>query len=147
MTSECEGDLTLAQDLLTRMAQNQADFTLTFRALCEASADAQAEVEVHRLFADPASYDEWARHWRARLALETCTPQERRDLMRRANPKFIPRNHRIEATIKDAEDGRFDSFHQLNDVLTKPCDDQPGFEQYAQPPAPEEEVMQTFCGT
>ena len=147
LTSKREGDLTLAQDLLSRMAQNQADFTLTFRALCEASADAQAEVQVHRLFADPASYDEWAGRWRARLALETCTPQERRDLMRRANPKFIPRNHRIEATIKDAEDGRFDSFHELNDVLATPCDDQPGVEHYAQPPAPEEEVLQTFCGT
>ena len=67
--------------------------------------------------------------------------------MRRANPKFIPRNHRIEAAIKDAEDGRFDSFHQLNDVLATPCDDQPGVEHYAQPPAPEEEVLQTFCGT
>ena len=36
LTSEREGDLTLAQDLLSRMAQNQADFTLTFRALCDA---------------------------------------------------------------------------------------------------------------
>jgi uncharacterized protein YdiU (UPF0061 family) len=147
LTSKREGDLTLAQDLLSRMAQNQADFTLTFRALCDASADAKADVQIHRLFADPASYDEWAGRWRARLALESCTPQERRDLMRRANPKFIPRNHRIEATIKDAEGGRFDSFHELNDVLATPCDDQPAVEHYAQPPAPEDEVLQTFCGT
>jgi uncharacterized protein YdiU (UPF0061 family) len=67
--------------------------------------------------------------------------------MRAANPKYIPRNHRIEAAISEAEAGRFDSFHALNDLLAKPFDDQPGFEQYAQPPAPEEEVLQTFCGT
>jgi serine/tyrosine/threonine adenylyltransferase len=147
LTSKCEGDLTLAQDLLSRMAQNQADFTLTFRALCEASADKEAEAQLHCLFADPSSYDEWVGRWRARLALETCTPQERRDLMRQANPKFIPRNHRIEAAIRDAEDGRFDSFHELNDVLAKSCDDQPGLGHYAHPPTPEEEVLQTFCGT
>ena len=147
LTSPREGDLALAQDLLSRMAHSQADFTLTFRALCEASADPQADAEVRPLFADPASYDGWAGGWRTRLGLETCTPQERGDLMRAANPKSIPRNHRIEAAIDEAEGGRFDSFHELNDVLAKPCDDQPGFEHYAQPPAPEEEVLQTFCGT
>src|SRR6202789_604527 len=34
--TEREGDSALIQDLLTRMAANQADFTLTFRRLCDA---------------------------------------------------------------------------------------------------------------
>src|ERR1700734_1396938 len=36
--TEREGDSALIQDLLTRMAANQADFTLTFRRLCDAAA-------------------------------------------------------------------------------------------------------------
>jgi uncharacterized protein YdiU (UPF0061 family) len=67
--------------------------------------------------------------------------------MRAVNPMFIPRNHRIEAAIADAEAGRFDKFHELVDVLAHPYDDQPEFADYAKPPTPAEEVQQTFCGT
>jgi uncharacterized protein YdiU (UPF0061 family) len=64
-----------------------------------------------------------------------------------ANPMFIPRNHRIEAVIQDAEAGRFDKFHEFVEVLAHPYDDQPEFADYGKPPAPGEEVRQTFCGT
>ena len=40
--TEQEGDAALAEDLLKAMAANQADFTLTFRRLGEAAADAAA---------------------------------------------------------------------------------------------------------
>src|SRR4051794_29403919 len=39
LTLEAEGDLELGAELLARMAENQADFTLTFRTLGEAAAD------------------------------------------------------------------------------------------------------------
>ena len=67
--------------------------------------------------------------------------------MRGVNPKYIPRNHRVEAAIAAAEQGRFELFEELNRVLEHPYDDQPGFERYAAPPSPEETVTQTFCGT
>ena len=38
LATEQEGDDALAQDLLARMAQNEADFTRTFRRLCDAAA-------------------------------------------------------------------------------------------------------------
>jgi uncharacterized protein YdiU (UPF0061 family) len=60
---------------------------------------------------------------------------------------FIPRNHRIEAAISDAEAGRFGKFHELVNVLAQPYQDQPEFADYARPPTPGEEVQQTFCGT
>jgi uncharacterized protein YdiU (UPF0061 family) len=67
--------------------------------------------------------------------------------MRAVNPLFIPRNHRIEAAIAEAEAGRFEKFHELVDVLAKPYDEQPAFAQYSKPPAQGEEVQRTFCGT
>ena len=54
-------DLSLAQDLLERMASNGADFTLTFRRLCDAAANSDADVAVRSLFADPHAFDDWAR--------------------------------------------------------------------------------------
>jgi uncharacterized protein YdiU (UPF0061 family) len=81
------------------------------------------------------------------LAQEDDAPEMRRTRMRSINPAFIPRNHRIEAAILDAEGGRFDKFHELVDVLSRPYDDQSDFSDYAKPPTPDEEVLQTFCGT
>ena len=60
LTLEMEGDLELGADLLARMAENQADFTLTFRALSEAAADPKRDADVRALFANPAAFDEWA---------------------------------------------------------------------------------------
>ena len=142
-----DGDQALIQDLLQRMAEYQADFTATFRALCEASIDPSRDADVRTLFSDPAAYDTWAPRWRARLAQEDDAPESRRTRMRSVNPAFIPRNHRIESAIRDAESGRYEAFHELNNVLARPYEDQPLSAGYTQPPAPHEEVLQTFCGT
>src|ERR1700738_1937972 len=52
-----EDDRALAQDLLDAMANNQADFTLTFRRLSDAALDPANDREVRQLFAEPAAYD------------------------------------------------------------------------------------------
>jgi uncharacterized protein YdiU (UPF0061 family) len=68
--------------------------------------------------------------------------------MRRANPAFIPRNHRIEQVIMAAvERADYAPFEALNALLARPYEEQPEFAAYAAPPAPDERVMQTFCGT
>ncbi len=142
-----DGDLALGEDLLAHMAANRADFTLTFRALSEASADPAHDGEVRQLFSDPAAYDGWEQTWRERLTRERQRPEARRAAMRAVNPKYIPRNHRVEAAIAAAENGSFALFEELNAVLANPYDDQPALAHYAEAPAPEEEVQQTFCGT
>ena len=50
LSSNEEGDLELAQALLRAMHENAADFTLTFRRLCDAAADEKADADVRALF-------------------------------------------------------------------------------------------------
>jgi serine/tyrosine/threonine adenylyltransferase len=146
--SERDDDRTLAQGLLDTMAKNQADFTLTFRRLSEAAADSAGDANLRALFADASAYDAWATRWRERLSREPQDGAARRAAMRAVNPAFIPRNHRVEAVI-DAAVARndFGPFEELLSVVTKPYEDQPDFAHYADPPAPHERVLQTFCGT
>jgi serine/tyrosine/threonine adenylyltransferase len=146
--TEPDGDEALVQDLLDAMAKNQADFTLTFRRLGDAAEDSGRDADIRQLFADPAAFDEWAARWRQRLGSEPQTPAERAKAMRTVNPAFIPRNHRIEAVIQAAV-GRddFAPFEELLTVLSKPYGDQPAFADYANPPEPDQRVLQTFCGT
>ena len=68
--------------------------------------------------------------------------------MRAANPAFIPRNHQVERAIAaGVERADFAPFEALLGILARPFDDQPGAEDYARPPQPEERVLATFCGT
>lgn len=145
--NEHQDDAALAEDLLQRMALNQVDFTLTFRRLSDAALAESGDSAVRQLFIDPNAYDEWSVHWRARLGREARDPQERSAMMRAVNPIFIPRNHRIEAAIAAAEAGRYELFHDLNEILARPYEDQPDYVHYSEPPQSHEEVRQTFCGT
>ena len=57
--------------------------------------------------------------------------------MRRVNPAFIPRNHRVEEALSAAvEDGDYAPFETLLNILSRPFDDQPEFAAFAEP-APE----------
>src|ERR1035437_1648355 len=143
-----EGDTVLAENLLQCMAANRADFTLTFRRLCDAAAGPEGDVRVRTLFSDPAAYDGWAAGWRRRLEEESADGQARAAAMRRMNPAFIPRNHLVEAAL-DAANLRqdFQPFEDLLAVISRPYDERPGLERYSTPARPEERVLQTFCGT
>ena len=142
-----DDDASLLADLFTRMGENEADFTLTFRRLCASIADPNADAGVATLFKDPSSFAGFAEKWRARLAQEGGDLLERADQMRRVNPAFIPRNHRVEEAIVAALKDDLTPFHRLNRVLEKPFDDQPEFADYMLPASEGERVTQTFCGT
>lgn len=149
LTEAREGDAALAQDLLTRMAENAADFTLTFRRLADLDDQRSSSDEaVSGLFEDPAVFDGWAVRWRERIVGEGRSRADRQGGMRSVNPAFIPRNHRVEEAIKAAvEEGDLQPFERLIDVLASPYEDQPSQERYATPPRSDQVVQQTFCGT
>jgi len=134
-------------DLLKRMAENRADFTLTFRRLCVfRRGNGRRRGSTGGLFADPSAYDAWAAAWRQ-------SPRRRArglgaSAMRMANPAFIPRNHMVQAVLDAAiERQDFQPFEELLDVVSRPYEDRPGLERYTTPARPEECVSQTFCGT
>lgn len=124
-------DQPLIERLLTMMAQQEADFTRTFRGLVTGTAAAE--------FADPAPFHDWQRDWQARgpdLALAA-----------QANPARIPRNHRIQQAIDAGVRGDFAPFHRLVEAVTHPFDDRADWADLAASPEQGEEVRVTYCGT
>lgn len=139
-------DTELANDFLSLLHRNKADFTLAFRALSAAAANDEEELRRH--ITNASDLDLWLERWRNRLAEDPMHSAERRERMDSINPRFIPRNHRIEAMIRAAvDDGDFRPFEEILTVLSKPFADQPEFARYAEPPAEAEKVRETFCGT
>ncbi|NRB18448.1 MAG: YdiU family protein [Rhodobacteraceae bacterium] len=135
LSSSRDNDLQLISDLLSLMAQNQSDFTNTFRALATGSGSDH--------FADRAGFENWQTRWQARQADEP-DPQA---LMLSRNPAYIPRNHQIEQMITAAVAGDYAPFHRLNQVLAQPFAQQPDQADLRQPPTPDQVVPATFCGT
>ena len=146
LVSEDEADLNLAQGFLTAMANNKVDYTLAFRYLADAVLG--DDVPIRALFTDASDYDLWSGHWRARLARETLAPADWAQAMRRVNPAFIPRNHRVEEALSAAvERADYAPFEVLLHILARPFDEQPEFAAFAEPAPEGQGCYQTFCGT
>jgi uncharacterized protein YdiU (UPF0061 family) len=142
-----DDDPAMIADLLERLASSQVDYTVFFRALCASAEDPAGDLQVASLFEHPAAFHGWAESWRGRLRRDPTPPRVRAEAMRRANPAFIPRNHRVEQAIAAATVGDLRPFETLLRVLARPYDEQPEDHHLAEPPRPEERVEQTFCGT
>jgi uncharacterized protein YdiU (UPF0061 family) len=126
-------DRDLIDGLLDLMQQDQADFTNTFDALARGDARDQ--------FLNREALDDWHTTWQARIASEAAP----NDVMRAANPRIIPRNHRIEEMIAAAVAGDYAPFHRLNTELSRPFDSEDA--ELRRPPTKDEVVPATFCGT
>ncbi len=147
MTARAD-DADLIGGLLEAMHANGADFTLTFRRLCDAAAQTTLAPGARECFADPAAFDAWAAGWRARLQQEAHAPALRAHAMRQVNPARIARNHRVEQALAAAiEQSDLAPAAALLAALAQPWDDAPGLAAYATPAAPGERVLRTFCGT
>ena len=129
-------DAALAEDLLTAMEGQDADWTLTFRRLALAvEADAPA---LTGLFADPTALRDWLGHWRARLA-----PGADSRLLA-ANPAVIPRNHCVEEALDAATIGDMAPFTALLAAIRAPFAEA---EAYALPAPAGFGRYVTYCGT
>lgn len=129
LAMEEDDDAALIERLLSEMAKAGADFTNTFRAL------------------EDTPFPEWHANWLARLAREGATPESTTAARAATNPAVIPRNHRIEAAIQAGVAGDYTAFHDLNRVLMTPFELAASDVGFSEPPKPDEEVTQTFCGT
>jgi uncharacterized protein YdiU (UPF0061 family) len=146
LVSAEEGDVELIQRLFATMQTAEADFTLTFRNLALAAQSPGASGALG--FSDTAAIENWLRDWEQRLARDPQTAADRAAGMRRVNPAFIPRNHRVEAALNAASaNGDFAPFRELLAVVQRPYEDRPEAAGYAQPPHASERVLKTFCGT
>jgi serine/tyrosine/threonine adenylyltransferase len=146
LTASRDGDLDLIKEFLGLMATSRADFTLSFRHLCDCAVG--NDVPLCAQFNDRAPLEMWIGRWRERLATDAITACARAEAMRASNPAYVPRNHRVEAVIAAAyQNGDFASFEELLEVLASPYCERAELTAYADPPKPGEIVHQTFCGT
>ncbi|MDE2383895.1 MAG: YdiU family protein [Alphaproteobacteria bacterium] len=124
---------------LQQMANARADFTRFFTALTRHVAGEGVDLAAH--FTSPQALAEWQAEWESLRSANALA------LMRAHNPVYIARNHRVEAALRAAEDGNLLPLHQLLLAVQKPFEARAELEAFEAAPGPQEEVLQTFCGT
>jgi serine/tyrosine/threonine adenylyltransferase len=135
-----EGDKPLVDDLLTWMHRRSADFTNSFRALTLGRLTADATDD------DP-EVEAWHRRWVERRARQPQSPAEAEQLMRRHNPAFIPRNHKVEEALEAATSADdYSVMERLLDVLATPYDHDRDLQTFSTAGS-DGLPYQTFCGT
>lgn len=137
--------VSLADELLHMMGDSQADYTLTFRLLSDASALPFGSGASPQ-FADQKRFEQWRERWVQQLN-QVSSIDEAAALMKRVNPSIIPRNHLVEKALTNAEKGDLSTFQDLTKALADPYQDHNEDEPFTAIPKPHEVVKKTFCGT
>jgi uncharacterized protein YdiU (UPF0061 family) len=127
----------LLEELLTQLQQSHVDHTSFFRALGTAARGDAGPAR--NLVLDIVAFDGWLERWRA------LGPDA--DVMDRANPVYIPRNHLVEEALTAATEGDVAPLERLLEAVARPYEERPGLERYAEPAPQDFGVYRTFCGT
>ena len=134
-----EKDKFLILDLLTWMHQKKIDYTNTFCHLMN------EKIKEDKNYEDQ-DFQNWKKRWSERLKTNNNTPEKYIKLMRTVNPLVIPRNHKVEEALKEAQQDNLKPITQLIEILNKPYTNQKDIINY-QVLSFLDEKYQTFCGT
>ena len=135
---EDKNDKKLINDLFNWMEKNKADYTNTFCNLMDINSD---EIYKNNDFID------WKNEWKKRSELNNSTKEKQSKLMKSNNPIVIPRNHKVEEALAEADKGSLDKMKKLLAILKNPYDNQNNIGEYQAPAPSSNEKYQTFCGT
>jgi len=135
---EDKNDKKLINDLFNWMEKNKADYTNTFCNLMDINSD-----EIYK----KNDFIDWKNEWKKRSELNNSTKEKQSKLMKSNNPIVIPRNHKVEEALAQADTGSLDKMKKLLAILKNPYDNQNNIGEYQAPAPSSNEKYQTFCGT
>ena len=136
---ENKDDQDLINSLLNWMKKNKADYTNTFSYLME--------MPIKDEIYNEKSFTDWVKKWKNRSRLNNSNKEKQIKLMKKVNPLIIPRNHKVEEALIDADKDNYKTLVRLLSIIQKPYNPKGNFSEFQSPPPASKEKYQTFCGT
>ena len=127
-------DVILIQELLDTMEKNNLDYTNTFRDFMNGKSINDNLKKFHD-------------KWKMRIDKQNRSHEEILSIMKNANPVVIPRNHKVEESLKEAHKGNLVSLNNLLNALKDPYIERSDLKLYQQPAHETDKKYKTFCGT
>ena len=135
---EDKNDKKLIQDLFNWMEKNKADYTNTFCNLMDINSD-----EIYK----NNDFINWKNEWKKRSELNNSNKEKQIKLMSENNPVVIPRNHKVEEALAEAEKGSLDKIKKFLQILKDPYSKNNNIKEYQMAAPISTQKYQTFCGT
>jgi uncharacterized protein YdiU (UPF0061 family) len=133
ITDEADDEI-LIKELLDAMEKNNLDYTNTFKDLMNDKINNE-------------TLKNFQAKWKIRIDKQNRSHEEVLTLMRNVNPVVIPRNHKVEESLKEAHKGNLVSLNNLLNALMDPYTEQSDLTLYQQPAPETDRKYKTFCGT
>ena len=135
-----KNDLLLIESLEKNLEASETDMTIFFRKLSDFKKEfpeqgvklvENAFYNIDEIHDDLLNnWQQWFSEYAKRLEKETISCEEREQLMKTKNPKYILRNYMAQMAIDMAEKDDFSLIEELYQVLKKPYEEQPEFEHW-----------------
>ncbi len=139
LLDEDNKDKFLIVDLLTWMHSNKVDYTNTFCYLMN------FEIQKDKRYIKD-DFQNWLKRWKERLKNIKNSQNNSMDLMRSFNPLVIPRNHKVEEALDEANKNNLEPVNKLLKVLKEPYSKKNDNLDFQIPDISRKDYK-TFCGT
>ena len=99
---------------------------------------------------DPKAFEAFVKAYSERVERDSVeSDEERKQLMKSANPRYVLRNWMAQAAIEKAEAGDFEEVRKLLRVLKRPFEEQVEAEEagYSQPSPPWAKELKVSCSS
>ncbi len=139
-----EEDARLLTDLESTLQLTETDMTIFFRTLANVRRD--HSVDEHKSFLNPVldsfykpeelegetlhRWRNWFTRYLRRLSQTSATDERRANSMNSVNPKYVLRNYQAQLAIDKADNGDPSKIAELYEMLRRPYDEQPDYEQW-----------------
>jgi len=141
---ELAADEKLIEDLEKTLMVTETDMTIFFRRLSTIAKETEIDHNksflqpIHDAFYKPEeldkailkSWEDWFSKYIDRLKQEQLTDAERKVQMNKVNPKYVLRNYMAQLAIDKADQGDYSLIDELYQMLKRPYDEQPQYEQW-----------------
>jgi serine/tyrosine/threonine adenylyltransferase len=131
--------------ILELLAKERRDYTFFFRQL---SFHREESLSVARdLFIDREAFDAWFASYQQRLQQENSIDEQRQQLMKNTNPKFVLRNYLAQQAIEQSQQGNHQMVNDLLTVLQNPYAEHEQFEHFAALPPDWGKTLEISCSS
>ena len=138
-----KSDKKLFLDLEHLLSSFETDMTIFYRQLCQFDGQLNTVSDIfYQAYYEsngpgqelPKEYiqqrHQWFLAYAQRLQRNTLDSAQRTALMNRTNPKYILRNYLTQIAIDKAHQGDYSEIQRLLDIMRRPYDDQPEYQNY-----------------
>lgn len=142
-----EDDWHMIELILECLYNSRVDYTNFFRGLSEFDEDnVNNNTKISGMYKG-SDYGRWAQYYASRLKKEISTGTERKELMANVNPKYVLRNYIAQMCIEKARLTDYSEIRKVHNILKKPFDEQPEYEEYSRPSPSEYKNSYVSCSS